>query len=125
MRNHELYPYELSDEDWSSIHVVSTWLKSFRSATTQMSMMKAPMLSTTLAVFRGLQDDIKTILRSLATNVSPVIKAGLLDAHEKLSEYYYKYDESPFYTWAACKSSYSIHLYQLTKLFSTQSANII
>ena len=84
-----------------------------------MSMTKAPMLSTTLAVFCGLQDDIKTILRSLATNVSPVVKAGLLDAHEKLSEYYYMYDESPFYTWAACMSSYSFHLYQLTKLFST------
>jgi hypothetical protein len=32
------------------------------------------------------------------------IKMGLLDAHEKLSEYYFKYDESPFYTWAACAS---------------------
>ena len=104
MRNRDLHPYELSDEDWSSITMVSSWLKSFRSATTQMSATKAPMLSTTLAIFRGLQDDIKTILRNLATNVSPAIKKGLLDAHEKLSEYYYKYDESPFYTWAACTS---------------------
>ncbi|KAF8510828.1 hypothetical protein BU17DRAFT_55117, partial [Hysterangium stoloniferum] len=93
-------------EDWSSITMVSSWLKSFCSATTQMSATKAPMLSTTLAVFHGLQDDIKTILHSLAMNVSPVIKKGLLDAHEKLSEYYYKYDESPFYTWAACMSFY-------------------
>ncbi|KAF8523488.1 hypothetical protein BU17DRAFT_43709 [Hysterangium stoloniferum] len=106
MRNCDLHPYELSDEDWSSITMVSSWLKSFCSATTQMSATKAPMLSTTPAVFCGLQDDIKTILCSLATNVSPVIKKGLLDAHEKLSEYYYKYDESPFYTWAACTSFY-------------------
>ena len=107
-RNHDLYPYELSDEDWSSISMVSSWLKSFRSATTQMSVTKVPMLSTTLAIFRGLQDDIKTILCSLATNTSPVIKMGLFDAHEKLSEYYYKYDESPFYTWAACMSFHCI-----------------
>ncbi|KAH9015436.1 hypothetical protein EDB83DRAFT_2232691 [Lactarius deliciosus] len=104
MRNHDLYPYELSDKDWSSISMVSSWLKSFRSATTQMSATKVPMLSTMLAVFRGLQDDIKTILRNLATTASPIIKMGLFDAHEKLSEYYYKYDESPFYTWAACMS---------------------
>ncbi|KAK0454239.1 hATC-domain-containing protein [Desarmillaria tabescens] len=31
----------------------------------------------------------------------PELKKGLLDAHCKLSDYYYKYDESPFYTWAA------------------------
>jgi hypothetical protein len=119
MRNRELYPYELSDEDWSSIRMVSLWLKSFRSATTQMSMTSAPMLSTMLAVFRGLQDDIKTILRSLAATVSPLIKIGLLDAHEKLSEYYYKYDESPFYTWAACMSFPSFCPYQLTDSLST------
>ncbi|KAF8497352.1 hypothetical protein BU17DRAFT_59375 [Hysterangium stoloniferum] len=108
MRNRDLHPYELSDENWSLITMVSSWLKSFRSTTTQMSVMKAPMLSTTLAVFRGLQDDIKTILCSLAMNVSSVIKKGLLDAHEKLSEYYYKYDESLFYTWAACTSFYHL-----------------
>lgn len=104
MRTRDLHLYELSDEDWTSITMVSSWLKSFRSATTQMSTTKTPMLSTTLAIFRGLQDDIKTILRSLPTAVPLSIKMGLLDAHEKLSEYYFKYDESPFYTWAACAS---------------------
>lgn len=63
------------------------------------------MLSTTHAIFRGLQEDIKEILRSLPAHVSPSIKRGLIDAHTKLSHYYHKYDESPFYTWAACAYS--------------------
>ncbi|KAF8227641.1 hypothetical protein L208DRAFT_1295851 [Tricholoma matsutake] len=67
-----------------------------------MSATKVPMLSTTHAIFRGLQEDIKGILRSLPATVSPHIKHGLIDAHMKLSDYYHKYDESPFYTWAAC-----------------------
>ena len=113
MRNRDLHAYELSNEDWSSIAMVLSWLKSFRSATTQMSATKIPMLSTTLAIFRGLQDDIKTILRGLPATVPYDIKMGLIDAHEKLSEYYYKYDESPFYTWAACKS---LHLSTLPSL---------
>jgi len=98
----DLHPYELTDADWSSIELVSSWLKSFRSATTQMSTTKVPMLSTTHAIFRGLQEDLKGILRSLPTTVSHRIKKGLIDAHTKLSDYYHKYDESPFYTWAAC-----------------------
>ena len=102
-RNRDLHSYELSDEEWATISMVSSWLKSFRSATTQMSATKVPMLSTTHAIFRGLQDDIKTILRGLPVTVPWAIKKGLLDAHEKLSDYYHKFDESPFYTWAACK----------------------
>jgi hypothetical protein len=61
------------------------------------------MLSTTHAIFRGLQDDIKDMLRSLPNSISPSIKIGLTDAHHKLSDYYYQYDVSPFYTWAVCK----------------------
>ena len=60
------------------------------------------MLSTTHTVFRGLQDEIKDILRSLPNSASPSIKTGLTDAYCKLSDYYYEYDASPFYTWAAC-----------------------
>jgi hypothetical protein len=59
------------------------------------------MLSTTHAVFRGLQDEIKDILRNLPNSVSLSIKMGLTDAYRKLSDYYYEYDASPFYTWAA------------------------
>ncbi|KAF8154305.1 hypothetical protein B0H34DRAFT_721407 [Crassisporium funariophilum] len=59
------------------------------------------MVSTTHAIFRGLQDDLKTILRDLPASVAPKIKQGLTDAHRKLSDYYTKFDESPFYTWSA------------------------
>jgi hypothetical protein len=101
-RNKDLHALELSNADWDSIKLVASWLKSFRSATTEMSATKTPMLSTTHAIFRGLQDDIKDILRSLPNSVSPKIKLGLTDAHRKLSDYYYQFDASPFYTWAAC-----------------------
>ena len=60
------------------------------------------MLSTTHAIFHGLQDDIKGILHNLPDSVSPQIKLGLTDMHSKLSDYYYQYNMSPFYTWAAC-----------------------
>jgi hypothetical protein len=68
-----------------------------------MSATKIPVLSMTHAIFRGLQDDIKNILRNLPNSVSPKVKCGLMDAHRKLSDYYYQFDASPFYTWAACK----------------------
>jgi len=100
-RNKDLHALELSNTDWESISLVASWLKSFRSATTEMSATKVPMLSTTHAIFRGLQDDIKNILRDLPNSVSPNIKVGLTDAHRKLSDYYYQFDASPFYTWAA------------------------
>ena len=60
------------------------------------------MLLTMHAIFQGLQDDIKGILHSLPDAVSPKIKVGLTNAHCKLSDYYYQYDASPFYTWVAC-----------------------
>ena len=101
-RNKEVHAFELSNADWESIKMVTSWLKSFRVATTEMSATKTPMLSTTHAIFRGLQDDIKNILRSLPNTVSPNIILGLTDAHRKLSDYYYEFDASPFYTWAAC-----------------------
>ena len=100
-RNKDLHPLELSDTDWDSIKLVTSWLKSFRSATAEMSATKVPMLSMTHAIFRGLQDDIKNTLRSLPDSVSPKIKLGLMDVHRKLSDYYYQFDASPFYTWAA------------------------
>ena len=83
--------------------MVTSWLKSFRSATTQMSATKIPMLSTTHAIFRGLQSDIQDILRTLPDTAAPELKKGLTDAHLKLSDYYYKFDESPYYLWSARK----------------------
>jgi hypothetical protein len=61
------------------------------------------MLSTTHAIFRGLQDEIKSILRSLEDDVPDDIKAGLLKAHRKLSDYFSKFDTSPYPLWAASK----------------------
>ncbi len=61
------------------------------------------MLSSTYTVFRGLQSHLRDILRNLPDSVSPQIKNGLVEAHRKLSDYYYKFDESPLYTWAARK----------------------
>ena len=102
-RHEDLIQYRLTDEDWRAVEMVTRWLKSFRSATTQMSATKIPMLSTTHAIFRGLQADIKDILHE-ENGLSPCLIKGLSDAHLKLSEYYYKFDESPFYLWASCKS---------------------
>lgn len=102
-RTKDLRNDELSEADWKAISLVSDWLKSFRLATTQMSATKTPMLSTTLAIFRGLQHSLKDILRKLPNDIAPEIKKGLVDAHYKLSDYFTKFDESPFYTWSACK----------------------
>ena len=102
-RNKDLHTFELSDSNWESITLVTSWLKSFQSVITEMSATKIPMLSMTHAIFWSLQDDIKNILCNLPNSVSPKIKLGLMDADCKLSDYYYQYDASPFYTWAACK----------------------
>jgi hypothetical protein len=64
------------------------------------------MLSSMLAVFRGLQEYIRQIYSKLPVSTSQRIKASLLDAHQKLSDYYYRYDQSPFYTWASRKFNY-------------------
>lgn len=102
-RNRDLRSLELDEDEWDAITHVADWLMAFRAATTQMSTSKVSMLSTTHAIFRGLQEHIKQIYGDLPTSTAPKIKDGLLDAHKKLSDYYYKYDQSPFYTWAACE----------------------
>ena len=99
-KNRELRKYELQDEDWGAIELVAQWLKAFRSATTQMSTTKSPMLSWTHAIFRGLQDSIRDSIRALPNDTMPILREGLLNAHRKLSDYYGKSDESPYYTWA-------------------------
>ncbi|KAL0953082.1 hypothetical protein HGRIS_004355 [Hohenbuehelia grisea] len=78
----ELAKFDLDDDDWATIKMT-------------------PMLSTTFAIFRGLQEHLQDILRSLPGTTSSKLKKALLDSHRKLSDYYYKYDESPYYTWAA------------------------
>ena len=65
-----------------------------------MSTTSTPMLSTTHAIFHGLQDEIKSILQSLDNDVPDNIKASLLKAYCKLSDYFYKFDTSPYPLWA-------------------------
>jgi hypothetical protein len=93
-RNRDLPAFELSNMDWESVQLVTSWLKSFKAAMMEMSATKVSMLSTTHAIFRGLQDNIKTILHDLSDSVSLNIKMGLTDAHCKLSDYYYQYNAS-------------------------------
>jgi hypothetical protein len=66
-----------------------------------MSTTKRPTLSFTHAIFRGLQEDLRTSLKELPFSTPSVLRNGLLEAHRKLSDYYYKMDQSPYYTWAA------------------------
>jgi len=100
-RNRDLRALELDPSDWEAISQVAGWLKAFRSATTEMSKTKEPMLSMIHAIFRGLQDHISSILRELPDSAPTQLRIGLVDAHTKLSEYYFRLDESPYYTWAA------------------------
>ena len=102
-RHRDLRALELDPDDWVAISQVAGWLKAFRSATTDMSKTKEPMLSTVHAVFRGLQDHVSSILRELPDSAPLQLRTGLVEAHTKLSEYYFRSDESPFYTWAARK----------------------
>ncbi|KAJ7708544.1 hypothetical protein B0H16DRAFT_1344924, partial [Mycena metata] len=102
-KNRELRHLELSEADWDAITLVAGWLEAFRTATTEMSATKTPMISTTHAVFRGLQEHLRGILRSLPDSTIPQLKLGIIAAHTKLSEYYTKFDESPLYTWAGRK----------------------
>lgn len=97
-RIHELQDFELSDADWKAIELLTRWLKTFHSTTTQMSMTKISMLSMMHAIFWELQDHLKKMLQSLPDGISLHLRDGVIVAHEKLSEYYYKYNESPLYT---------------------------
>lgn len=99
--NRDLRDLELSEDEWSSIRLVASWLEKFRDATTQMSATHQPMLSYTHAIFRGLQEHLRESLRDLPAGLDPCIRNGLVAAHQKLSEYYYRFDQSPFYIWAA------------------------
>jgi hypothetical protein len=120
----DLWSFSLCEEEWQAIELVATWLKSFRAATTQMSTTRMPMLSTSHAVFRGLQEDLRDIIRDLPNSVSPSLKKGLTDAHRKLSDYYYKIDQSPYYLWSSCKSK-KINAFNILMIFSAGPPNIL
>ena len=106
-RNCDLRALELDKDDWAAISQVAGWLKAFRSATTEMYKMKEPMLSTVHAIFWGLQDHVSSTLRELPDLAPSQLRTGLVEAHTKLSDYYFHSDESPYYTWAACEYNLS------------------
>ncbi|KAI0750161.1 ribonuclease H-like domain-containing protein [Daedaleopsis nitida] len=88
------------DPEWEAIKLVQQWLGLFREATTTMSTTKAFTLSSVQAVFRDLQDHLRTAYSDLPPSVRPSVKEGLLRAHRKLSDYYFLTDASPYYIWA-------------------------
>ena len=100
-KHRELRKYELLPDDWEAIELVCQWLRSFRHATVQMSTTKKPMLSQVYAVFSGLQNDIRDALRTLPDETPPQLREGLINAHTKLSTYFFKTNASPYYVWAA------------------------
>jgi hypothetical protein len=102
-KTRDLRHLELSADDWDVKTLVARWLKTFRSATTQMSSTKRPMLSSTHAIFHGLQESIRGFIKDLPHDTPPHLHVALLNAHRKLSDYYYKFDESPYYVWAGSK----------------------
>ncbi|THV02014.1 hypothetical protein K435DRAFT_564725, partial [Dendrothele bispora CBS 962.96] len=65
--------------------------------TTEMSWTEHLMLPLVHLVFRDLQHDIKANLSNLPSGVPSEVKEGLVAVHQKLSDYYMKYNESPFY----------------------------
>ncbi|KAG6855584.1 hypothetical protein H0H87_000575 [Tephrocybe sp. NHM501043] len=99
----DLHALELSEKEWAAIKEIASWLEMFWSATTEILQTKESMLSSTHLIFCGLQDHVKTIIANLPNNINPIIKRGLLAAHTKLCKYYYCFDQSPFYIWAAHK----------------------
>jgi hypothetical protein len=107
--NWDLHDLKLSEDEWTSIKLITGWLEKFRDATTQMSITHQPMLSHTHAIFCGLQDHIHKAIQNLPPGLDLCIRDGLVAAHHKLGEYYYRFDQSPFYIWAMCMSvSFSI-----------------
>ena len=73
-KNHDLCKYELSKDDWAAISLVIQWLKSFHSATMQMSTTKTSMFSTTHAIFCGLQEDLQDSICTLPDDCPDCLK---------------------------------------------------
>ena len=100
-KNRDLHLYELAPLDWDAIKLVTGWLKSFWSATTEMSATKWATISFTHTIFCGLQQDLCSVLADLPATTSPELKVGLIKAHWKLSDYYNTFNSSPYYVWAS------------------------
>ncbi|KAF5324671.1 hypothetical protein D9611_004416 [Ephemerocybe angulata] len=100
-KHKDFWQYDLTQSEWHTIETVCEWLQLFKIATQQMSTTSSPMLSSTIAVFRVLQGKLKDILRHLPNDFPSTVKTALINAHKKLSDYYFRFDESRYGTWAA------------------------
>ncbi|KAJ8514911.1 hypothetical protein ONZ45_g7593 [Pleurotus djamor] len=100
-KHDELRELGIKSAEWSILKNLRHWLLLFKEATTRMSTTKFPMISFVHAVFRDLQDSIKSSIVNLPESTPVAVRNALVSAHEKLAEYYFKFDESPFYAWAA------------------------
>jgi hypothetical protein len=118
-----LQALELDADDWEAISQVAEWLKAFCSVTTQMSKMKEPMLSTVYAIFCDLQEHVASLLHKLPDTAPSELRDRLVEAHTKLSDYYFHSDESPYYTWAACEYKFltSSHLHEFGHILDQPS----
>ncbi|KAJ6580194.1 hypothetical protein B0H10DRAFT_1834953, partial [Mycena sp. CBHHK59/15] len=96
--------HALSPTEWATLTQVTKWSKSYRYVTTKMSTTKQPMLSSTHAIFRWLQDELKANLMALPHTADPMLREGLVVAHHKLSDSFTKFDESQYYLWATRRS---------------------
>jgi hypothetical protein len=76
-----------------------------------MSTTKQPMLSSAHAIFRGLQESLQDDLAKLPDSAPRKLRHALMKAHRKLSDYYFKIDESPFYVWASSESSWYLVIF--------------
>ncbi|KAJ7104654.1 hypothetical protein C8R44DRAFT_640090, partial [Mycena epipterygia] len=86
--NEDLAEHSLSPTEWAALTQVTKWLKSYRYATTKMSTTKQPMLSTTHAIFRWLQDELKINIAELPQTADPALLEELVAAYRKLSDYF-------------------------------------
>lgn len=102
LKTKELHGVELQQPDWLAIELVADWLLCFRQATTQMSATKEMTLSSVHAVFRGLQDEVRSALESIPKTAPASLLTGLIAAHRKLSDYQGIFNISPFYLWSIC-----------------------
>jgi hypothetical protein len=124
-KDEELRAYELMTADWAALKLVTDWLMVFPAAMTQMSAKKQPMLSSTHAIFLGLQKEIKRAIAALPSTADPVLRQGLVDAHLKLSDYFTKFDQSRYYSWATCSNFISVFWFDLTCLLSAGSTVVV
>jgi hypothetical protein len=96
-KDRDLRQWEMTSNNWDAICCVAEWLGCFRSATTLMSATKQPTLASVHCIFKGLQDNVREFMATLSHGSAPGLRSGLRKAHDKLSEYFYKFDESPYY----------------------------